>query len=396
MTMARLVLVLLTAPVLLNLVGCGSGSGSGSSSSQAPTNASGTSQAFAANEHLLVADYFNHRILIYNAPFATAQSASVVLGQANFASAVHATTATGLDFPEKAIADAQGNIWVSDSFNNRVVQYQKPFTNGMAASLVLGQPDFTTSNLAAPTQTNLGNPVGLAFDHNGNLWVADGSRRVLDYTPPFSNGMAASVVLGQSNFTSDMNAATASGLGFPAELAFDANGDLWVADQGNNRVVEYTPPFSSGQSASLVLGQPDFASTAAATTATGFKSPFGVGIDNAGNVWVSDSQNFRVLRFSPPFSNGEAASLVLGQPNFVTAGVNGNGQIDIPNSSGLSFDSGGNLFLAETGSNRVVIFEPPFSILMDASVVIGQPNFNSQLSSTTPSSLMGPTSVSTF
>jgi sugar lactone lactonase YvrE len=396
--MARFLVTLIYLSAFLTLLGCGSNSSNSGTSTQpsGTTQPSGSTQHFTANEHLLVADHFNHRILIYDAPFSTNGSASVVLGQTEFTAALHATTATGLYFPWKAIADSQGNVWVSDNFNSRVLEYQKPLSDGMAASLVLGQTDFTTATFAAPTQTNLADPDGLTFDSNGNLWIADGNKRILEFTPPFSNGMPASLVLGQSNFTSVISATTASGLNFPTELAFDASGDLWAVDEGNNRVLEYMPPFSNGESAALVLGQPNFISNGTATTAAGLNNPIGIGIDNAGNVWVSDSGNLRVLRFSPPFSNGQAATLVLGQPNFATAGVSGNGQIDIANPNGLSFDSSGNLFLAETEWNRVVTYEPPFSILMPASIVIGQPGFNSILSSTTQSSLSEPTSVSTF
>jgi sugar lactone lactonase YvrE len=236
----------------------------------------------------------------------------------------------------------------------------------------------------------------MAFDANGNLWVADAGDRVLEFTPPFSSGMAAALVLGQVNFTAQARTSGAAALNFPTELTFDASGNLWIVDQGNNRLLEYKPPFTTGQSASVVLGQADFTSSSTGTTATGLSGPYGIAIDSSGSAWVSDYGNFRVLKFTPPFSSGQAASLVLGQPNFTTKAVSGNGQIDVPNPYGLAFDSSGNLFVAEVGWSRVVIFAPPFSTLMKASVVIGQPNFNSEVTTTTASGLAGVESVSTF
>ena len=371
--------------------------GFGCNSASIPaSNSGGTSpQPQPATRSLLVADSFNSRVLVYVAPFSTAQSASIVLGQSDFVSSNHGTSAATLSLPDKAISDAAGNIWVTDTFNSRVLQYKQPLSNGMAASVVLGQPDFATASIHSPTQNGLLDPVGMAFDGNGNLWVADGNRRVVEFSPPFTTGMPATLVLGQPNFLTVTSSASASGLAFPTELAFDSAGNLWVVDQGNNRVLEYKPPFVTGQSASVVIGQPDFTSSGSATTAISLNGPYGIAFDATGNLWVSDFHNNRVLKFTPPFANGQAASLVLGQPNFTTNGISGDNQVDIAGPYGLVFDTTGNLFVDEVSWNRVVLFAPPFTIQMEASIVIGQPNFNSIFSSTTASGLAGAMSVST-
>jgi len=374
--------LLLAAPALLTCVGCGSGSGS-------------VVRVPPPTRFLLVADSFNSRVVLFDSPYSTGEAAIMVLGQDSFTSSAQATTASGLRFPAKAITDSDGNVWVADTFNNRVLEYKQPLTNGTGASVVIGQTDFTSSNATAPTQSSLIDPLGLAFDAAGDLWVADGNRRVLEYVPPFINGMSASLVIGQSDFTSDTQATTASGLNYPTELAFDAAGNLWLVDQGNNRVLEYKAPLSTGESASVVIGQPDFTSFAPATTATGMSSPYGITFDGSGNLWVSDNRNLRVLEFTLPFSSGQAASLVLGQPNFTSSGVSGNPQVDVNNPEGLAFDTSGNLFVSETGSSRVVIFEPPFDSDMSASVVIGQQSFNGGFASTSAAGLAGPESVST-
>ena len=375
----------LAASALLVLFGCGSGPGSGGS----------TTGPQSTTRFLLVADSYDQRVLIFDAPFSTNQSASVVLGQADFTSHVHEVTANGLRFPEKAIADADGNVWVSDTVNNRVLQYAKPFTNGMAASLVLGHPDFTTSGPSI-SPDSLHDPYGMGFDKDGNLWVVDGTNnRVVEFAPPFGNGMAATLVLGQTSLVTRDTATSISGLNNPVELAFDASGDLWLVDRGNNRVLEYKPPFVSGQPASVVLGQQHFTSSLSATTSTGLAGPAGIAIDGSGSVWVSDYRNDRILRFAAPIFSGQAADLVLGQPNFTTNAASGDGQIDVPSPEGLAFDTSGNLFVAEE-SNRVVIFAPPFRTYMKATIVIGQSDFNSSQSNGTAMSLGLPESVSTF
>jgi hypothetical protein len=88
--------------------------------------------------------------------------------------------------------------------------------------------------------------------------------------------MSASLVLGQANFTSNSAATSQNGFAAPFGIAFDTSGDLAVADSTNNRTLGFTPPFSNNQNASLVLGQPNFTSATPATSAMGQALPFAV------------------------------------------------------------------------------------------------------------------------
>jgi len=217
------------------------------------------------------------------------------------------------------------------------VEYVPPFSNGMDATLVLGQPDFTTNN-SNTTQNGLSYPRGLAFDSSGNLWVADADNsRVLEYTSPFSTGMNATLVLGQSSFTTGAGATTADGLAAPYGLAFDFSGNLWVADGDNNRVLEYVPPFSTGMDATLVLGQSSFTVGTSNITQNGFYLPAGLVFDTSGNILVGDWQNSRALVFAPPFSNGMNASLVLGQADFTHGTPNQGNTVGADTLDGPSF-----------------------------------------------------------
>ncbi len=88
------------------------------------------------------------------------------------------------------------------------------------------------------------------------MWVADGNNaRVLEYMPPFTDGMPASVVLGQATFEGMHMGTSASLLAEPYDVRADKTGNLWVADTENNRVVEFagTPVPEFGPLAPLVL-----------------------------------------------------------------------------------------------------------------------------------------------
>jgi sugar lactone lactonase YvrE len=364
------------------LSGCsGPGSTSGGTNPPPPTH------------FLLVSDSGTNRVVVYPSPFSNGMNAATVLGQASFTTSAAVLTASGMSAPAEAIEDSSGNVWVTDQLKNRVLQFKAPLSNGMNASVVIGQPDFVTGT-ANTTQNGLSGPVGMAFDASGNLWVADlGNNRVLEYQPPFATHMNASVVLGQPDFTSVNFVTTSSGLVTPFFVAFDASGDLWVSDTGNNRVLEFKPPFVNGMGASLVVGQPDFVSGASATTASTLNFPTGIALDGSGNLWVGDTTNNRVLEFQPAFATGMSASLVLGQANF-TSSSTATTQNGFFNPFGVGFDSSGNLGVADFGNNRTLGFAPPFSTNMNAGLVLGQPNFTSSVTAATSASEISPIAVS--
>src|SRR5205807_10259695 len=115
-------------------------------------------------------------------------------------------------------------------------------------------------------------------------------------------------------------------------------GNMWVTDLGNNRVLEFTPPLSTGESASLVLGQTSFTTSTAGDTSNTFNQPTASTFDSSGNLWVSDISNNRVLEFTTPFSMNELASVVIGQSSFTTNSAGTSASI-ISSPRQIAFDS---------------------------------------------------------
>jgi large repetitive protein len=110
----------------------------------------------------------------------------------------------------------------------------------------------------------------------------------------------------------------ATGLKSPEGVAVDQSGDVFIADSGNNRVVKVS---SSGVQSTLPF--------------TGLDSPMGIGVDAAGNVYVVDSGNTRVLKLTP-------------------AGVQSTVSTPVPEPTGLAVDAAGDIFLADQNDNRIV------------------------------------------
>lgn len=313
--------------------------------------------AFGPAGQVWVLDRGNNRVLEFLPPFTSDMDASVVIGQGSFTTGSSGVTASTLEDPSGIAVGPNGALWVADLGNNRVLEFVPPFTSGMAASVVLGQSSFTTST-PGTTATNLSYPFGLAFSAAGDLFVADYSNnRVLEFVPPFSSGMGATLVLGQSTFTSGSPATSSTGLDAPLGLAFDASGDLFVGDAYNERVVEYRAPLSTGMAASLVLGQSSFTSSSTGTTATTMDDPTFVAVDPHGDLWVADAENNRQLEFRPPFANGMAASMVLGQPSFTVSSI-GTSSTSLSFPIGMNVAPDGNVWVADESNNRVLEFVP--------------------------------------
>jgi hypothetical protein len=178
----------------------------------------------------------------------------------------------------------------------------------MAASLVIGQQNFTTvSN--NNNQSRLDSPGYITFDSSGNLWVSDTyDNRVLEFKAPFSNGESASLALGQPNLSSTAANTTQSTLSYPQGLAFDSHGNLWVADESNNRIMEFVPPFSTGMNATVVIGQTSYFYSGPSSGNSSLYDPWGLAAGPNGNLWVDDSGNYRVLLFNDPASAASSST----------------------------------------------------------------------------------------
>lgn len=257
---------------------------------------------------LWVADSANNRVLMFEGADSLANGAPAdrVYGQPNFTTVTPDTTSAKMDNPNAVHVDAADNLWVADFDNNRVLKFANVSTlaSGAAATRVLGQPDFTT-NTSGTSQVKMSGPASVFVDAGGRLWVAEQSnRRVLrfDDAATLGNGAAADAVLGQTLFTTSAAGSGAQGLNSPAGVLVDSAGTLYVADYNNNRILFFknAADKANGAAADGVIGQPDFATTSTGVTERKLGGVYvGMALDRSGRLWVSDSDNQRVLRFSP-------------------------------------------------------------------------------------------------
>jgi len=334
---------------------------------------------------LWVADISNNRVLMYGKPFQIANL--VLGQPDFTSSSASATQNRMWNPIGVAVDPTTGKVFVAEHANNRVLRFASvsALSNGAAAEAVLGQADFTHSQAnrgGSVAANSMNSPNGICLDAQGRLYVADSwNNRVLrfEHAAAKSNGANADGVLGQADFTSNSSATNRSGMYFPVNVFLDVNGRLWVADFQNNRLLRFDfPVLGNGANAGVVLGQTDFISNGAATSQNGMHGPTGLFVDTDGWLWVTDYYNNRVLRFNNVDAKpiGGYADGVLGQTDFSSAS-SACSQGGLSGSQGVGGDLAGQLYMADTNNNRVLIFENAANLAdgANASIVLGQPDF---------------------
>jgi len=373
--------------------------------------------------HVAVADTANNRVLIWNElPTSVGQPADVVLGQPNFTTVEPvAPTSSSLRAPQGVWFQGQ-QLFVADTQNNRVLIWNSiPTQNNQPASIVLGQPNFTTVPQFDQTKqslnssaTTLLSPTSVTSDGR-HLFVADeGYSRVLIWNSiPTTNTQPADVEIGQQDMetafgddTSDLCASNGSDmngnptypnlcaatLSFP-RFALSDGTRLFVADAGNDRVLIYnTIPTQNAARADIVLGEPDEFSDVVTSSNTSFggidlttsaanvtPTPMSLAWDGA-NLYVSDPLDYRVLVFTPATPNVQINGVVnaASQTVFATGSISFAGTINPGDTVTLTIDGTNYVYTIVSGDTFDTIMTNLANKINGANNGAGDPNVQAQ------------------
>jgi uncharacterized protein (TIGR03437 family) len=265
-------------------------------------------------------------------------------------------TSAALATPVGVAVDSSGNLYVAERFTNKVRKITastgviSPFAGG-GAPATIGEGGLATQ---AGLVFNGAAHIGLAADTNGNVYIADpGNNRVRKVN---SAGVITTVAgvggLGNSGFSGDGGPATAAQLTSPSGVALDSAGNIYIADTGNGRIRKVDTigviTTVAGKGNGLALGDGGPALNAQ------FTNPSEVALDSSGNLYIADVGNNSIRKVD---TTGKITSILHGSFGYCSPTTISAIAADIGRAPGIATDKNGNLYIANSSANCVQILE---------------------------------------
>src|ERR1017187_8541525 len=257
-----------------------------------------------------------------------------------------AATAAQLNFPTGVAADAAGNVFIADTFNNRI---RKVSVNGIITTVAGSGVRGFGGDGGPATAAQLNYPQAVAVDAAGSLFIADTGNMVVRKVS--ASGILATVagtaaVADAQGFSGDGGPATSAQLNNPKGLAVDASGSLFIADTGNQRIRQVSGGIITTVAGGGTSGPGDDGGPA---TAAQLYNPVSVAVDATGNLFIAGTSDPRIRKVS-------ASGIVTTVAGTGTQGFRGDGG---PATAAwlyepwVAADAAGNLFIADAGNQRI-------------------------------------------
>ncbi len=294
------------------------------------------------------------------------------IGQAAFAGLDPGTASTlsttGLNSASGEAMDANGNLYIADTGNNRIVEI-----NGSTQTTIAGTGTASyTGDGHLATAATLSAPRAVAIGPEGFIYIADTGNNVIRVIDPVTKdistyaGGATSVCAAAYDAQGDDCPAMQASLNAPSGLATDALGDLYIADTGDNLVrrvdtgtgvinldAGLTTPLSTGTQNTACAAETDSLGDSCSPAQAILSAPRGIALDATGNLYIADTGDNLIREIS--LETGTITS-VAGNGQSVFSGDNGlatGASLNAPQA--VSVDAAGNLYIADTGNDAVRI-----------------------------------------
>lgn len=257
-------------------------------------------------------------------------------------------TQSPLFLPMGGAADAGGDLYLSDS-NNQRIRFVNA-TTGMI-STVAGDGTAGFGGDGGPaTSALLNTPTDVKLDGAGNFYIADsGNHAIREVNAATGTIWTVAGIGGQSGYTGDGGLATQARLAYPSGVAFDGDHTLYISDTGNNaiRKVNLTTGIITTVAGTGIAG---YSGDGGPATLGQLNYPWGIALGGDGSVYVADLSNNRVRKVSP-------AGVISTVAGTGIRGYSGDGvlatqtELNVP--AGVLLDVAGNIFVADSGNHLV-------------------------------------------
>ncbi len=258
-----------------------------------------------------------------------------------------ATQAT-LNFPGAVAADRQGNLYIADTMNHRIRKVDA--ATGVIATIAGTGQHRCSGDGGLATAAALNEPAALAVDDRGNLYVADQSNNRVRKVDLNTGTITTVAGTGETGYTGDGVPAAEAGLSGPSGLAIGTDGALYIADTFSGRIRRIDPETGLISTVAGDGGEYRF-SGLPNEFSTSLSRPYGIALDGAGNLLITDSDSHLIRRWD---RKKKIITRMAGSGQAQFGGDGGdplNGSLNYP--FGVVVDSAGNVYIADTFNHRV-------------------------------------------
>ena len=292
--------------------------------------------------NLYIADRLNNRVRKVTAASGNISTAAGT-GAATFGGDGAAASLARLNNPIGVAADAAGNVYIADTINHRIRKIDA-FTGIISTAAGGGS---SLGDGGAATSAQLNNPQGVAADAAGNLYIADTDNHRIRKVTASTGNISTVAGTGSSGYSGDGGAATSAQINSPYGVAVDSSGNIYIGTNTGHRVRKVTA--STGNISTVAgTGSSGYSGDGGAAAAAQLNRPRGVAADAAGNLYIADYWNHRIRKVD---ASGNISTVAGGGSSLGDGGAATAGQLNRP--WGIALDAAGNLYIAEVLGYRV-------------------------------------------
>ena len=251
----------------------------------------------------------------------------------------------GLNKPSAIAVDRDGGILIADTWNHRIRKIQP---NGIITTLAgLGAPLFSGDGGPA-SKAGLAKPRGLAVNRDGHLYISDSGNSRIRFIDRMTGLISTIAGTGEGGFSGDGGPSELAQLSSPRRIHIDRDGNLYIADTGNQRVRRI-----DGETGLITTvagnGETGPVQDQVPATETPLDTPVAVFVSPKGRIWIADRGHHRIRRVD---TDGIIETMAGSTEGFAGEGEEAS-QALFSNPSDLVHDASGNLYISDAGNHRV-------------------------------------------